>query len=127
MSKLPFRFLLVCTLVSATSLFADTVVEEIIARVNNQIITRTDYNREQQQLKEEAQQQDPKNADKLVAQGGKDVLRGLIDRQLLLERGKDLGITADTELIKRLDDMRKQMKLNSMDDLEKAAETQGVS
>src|SRR5947209_8315216 len=124
MSKLPFRLLLVFTLVSATSVFADTVVEEIIARVNNQIITRTDYNREQQQLKDEAQQQDPKNVDKIVAQGGKDVLRGLIDRQLLLERGKDLGITADTELIKRLDDMRKQMKLNSMDDLEKAAEAQ---
>jgi len=30
-------------------------------------------------------------------------------------------------LIKRLDEMRKQMKLNSMDDLEKAAQAQGVS
>jgi peptidyl-prolyl cis-trans isomerase SurA len=46
---------------------------------------------------------------------------------LLLEKGADLGITADTELIKQLDDMRKQMHLDSMDDLEKAAEAQGVS
>jgi peptidyl-prolyl cis-trans isomerase SurA len=106
---------------------ADTVVEEIIARVNNQIITRADYTREQQQVKDEAQQQDPARADQITAQGEKDVLRGLIDRQLLLEKGKDLGITADTDLIKRLDEMRKQMKLNSMDDLEKAAQAQGVS
>src|SRR5438067_9373445 len=56
-----------------------------------------------------------------------DVLRGLIDRELLLEKGKDLGISADTELVKRLDEMRKQMKLESMDDMEKAATAQGVS
>ena len=108
-------------------LSADTVVEEIIARVNNQIITKSDYEREQQTLREEAQQQDPARADQLVGDQTKDVLRGLIDRELLLEKGKDLDITAETDLIKRLDEMRKQMKLDSMEDLEKAAQAQGVS
>lgn len=108
-------------------LSADTVVEEIVARVNNQIITRSAYQHEQQQLITEAQQQDPTHADQIAKEGEKEVLRGLIDRELLLEKGKDLGITADTELIKKLDEMRKQMKLESMDDLEKAAEAQGVS
>jgi peptidyl-prolyl cis-trans isomerase SurA len=106
---------------------ADTVVEEIVARVNNQIITRSQYQHEQQQLSDEAKQQDPSRSEKLLADNQKDVLRGLIDRQLLLEKGKQLGITADTELIKRLDDIRKQMNLKSMDELEKAAESQGVS
>ncbi|MBV9182523.1 MAG: peptidylprolyl isomerase [Acidobacteria bacterium] len=119
--------LLVFTLVSASGLTADTVVEEIIARVNNQIITRSDYLREQQQLKEEADTQDPAHSAQLAAESGKDVLRGLIDKQLLLEKGKDLGITAETEVIKRLDEMRKQMKLDTMEELEKAAESQGVS
>src|SRR6266700_2277149 len=82
---------------------------------------------EQQQLKDEAQQQDRTHAQAIANQDEKDALRGLIDRQLLLEKGKDLGITADTELIKRLDEMRKQMKLDSIDDLEKAATAQGVS
>jgi peptidyl-prolyl cis-trans isomerase SurA len=54
-------------------------------------------------------------------------LRDLIDQQLLLQKGKDLGITGDTELIKRLDEMRKQMNLETMEDLEKAAEAQGAS
>jgi peptidyl-prolyl cis-trans isomerase SurA len=127
MLKFPFRLALIGILITSFRLFADTVVEEIIARVNNQIITRSDYQREQQQLKEEAQQQDPAHADQIVTEGQKDVLRGLIDRQLLLEKGKDLGITADTDLVKRLDEMRKQMKLESMDELEKAAEAQGIS
>jgi peptidyl-prolyl cis-trans isomerase SurA len=106
---------------------ADTVVEEIVARVNNSIITRTQYQREEKQLRDEAEQQDPTHADQIVAQQDKDVLRGLIDRQLLLEKGKELGITAETEVIKRLDEIRKQMKLDSMDDLEKAARAQGLS
>src|SRR5918912_3294102 len=96
-------------------LHADTVVEEIIARVNNQIITRSEYQRSKEQLKQEAQQQDPTNAEKVIAERDKDVLRDLIDQQLLLEKGKDLGITADTEVIKRLDQMRKEMNLDSMD------------
>jgi peptidyl-prolyl cis-trans isomerase SurA len=106
---------------------ADTVIEEIIARINNQIVTRGEFQRSKEQLKQEAHQQDPANGDRLYAQREKDVLRDLIDQQLLLEKGKDLGITADTETVKRLDDMRKQMNLETMEDLEKAAEAQGVS
>ena len=122
-----FALLSVFICCTATLLNADSIVEEIIARVNNQIITRSEYQREREQLKQEAQQQDPANAEKIVAERQKDVLRGLIDQQLLLEKGKDLGITADTELVKKLDEMRKQMNLENMEDLEKAATAQGVS
>jgi len=107
---------------------ADTVVEEIVARVNNSIITRSDYLRSKEQLKDEVKTQESGgNSDKAYADREKDVLRDLIDQQLLLEKGKDLGITADTELIKKLDEMRKQMNLDSMEELEKAATAQGVS
>ena len=100
---------------------ADTVVEEIVARVNNEIVTHTEYIRSRDQLKQEIQQQDPANADRIFSEKQRDVLRDLIDQQLLLQKGKDLGITGDTELIKRLDEMRKQMNLETMEDLEKAA------
>ncbi len=127
MKKLLLLPVLVCLIPLPAVLKADTVVEEIIARVNNQIITRSEYVRSKDQLKQELQQQEPGQADKLFAEKQKDVLRDLIDQQLLLDKGKDLGITADTELVKRLDEMRKQMNLESMEDLEKAATTQGVS
>lgn len=106
---------------------ADTVVEEIVARVNNEIITRSEYVRGRDQLKQEVQQQEPSNADRAFADKQADVLRDLIDQQLLLQKGKDLGITGDTELIKKLDEMRKQMNLETMEDLEKAAQAQGAS
>jgi peptidyl-prolyl cis-trans isomerase SurA len=119
--------LLICFATLPPVISADTVVEEIIARVNNQIITRSEYVKSKEQLKQESQQQDAANADKVYADRERDVLRDLIDQQLLLDKGKDLGITADTELVKKLDDLRKQMNLESMEDLEKAAQSQGVS
>src|SRR5437016_225494 len=119
--------LVACFLPLSVILRADTVVEEIIARVNNQIVSRSEYLRSREQLKQELQQQDAAQADKVFTVKQKDVLRDLIDQQLLLDKGKDLGITADTELVKRLDEMRKQMNLDSMEELEKAAQSQGIS
>src|SRR6266436_2099907 len=127
MKKLHFTLLLVCLATLPALLSADTVVEEIIARVNNSIVTRSEYLRSREQLKDEAKQQAPSNFEAVYTEKERDVLRDLIDQQLLLEKGKDLGITADTELIKKLDEMRKQMNLESMEDLEKAATAQGVS
>ena len=119
--------LLLLGLSLAPAFAAGQVVEEIVARVNSQIITRSEFNRSKDQLRDDVKQQDPNNADKLFSEREKDVLRDLIDQQLLLERGKDLGITGDTDLIKRLDQMRKDMKLETMEDLEKAATAQGIS
>src|SRR5246500_3395038 len=127
MKKMHFVFLLASLFILPALLSADTVVEEIIVRVNNSIITSSDYARSKEQLKDEIKQQDAANADKVYAERERDVLRDLIDQQLLLEKGKDLGISADTELIKKLDEMRKQMNLDSMEELEKAAQSQGIS
>jgi peptidyl-prolyl cis-trans isomerase SurA len=44
-----------------------------------------------------------------------------------LSRGKELGINADAEVIRRLDEIRKQNHMDTMEDLEKAARQQGVS
>lgn len=106
---------------------AQQTVEEIVARVNNQIITKSEYSRSKDQLRDEAKQQDPNNADKLYEAKEKDVLRDLIDQQLLLDKGKDLGITGDTDLIKQLDQMRKDMKLPDLETLQKEAEKSGIS
>src|SRR5437868_2418190 len=111
----------------AGSLAADTVIEEIIARVNSSIITRSDLAKSREELQQELKQNNVSPTDTRAKEKEKDVLRDLIDQQLLLGKGKDLGITGDTELVKRLDDLRKQLKLESMDDLEKEAQKQGVS
>lgn len=102
-----------------------TVVEDVIARVNDQIINRSDVERAEQELAREDQQAGTTPAD--AAQRQKDLLRDMIDKQLLLSKGKELGLNADAEVIRRLDEIRKQNHLDSMEALEKAAASQGVS
>jgi Parvulin-like peptidyl-prolyl isomerase len=102
-----------------------TVVEDVIARVNDQIINRSDVERAQQELLREDQQSNATPAE--AAQRQKDLLRDMIDKQLLLSKAKELGLNADAEVIRRLDEIRKQNHLDSMDALEKAAASQGVS
>ncbi len=112
--------------VAPQSPYGGTTVEDIIARVNDQIITRSDYDRAMAEVDQEARQHGATTLQEISA-SHKDLLRNLIDQQLWLSKGKELGITGDTELIKKLDEIRKQYHLDTIEDLEKAAKDQGVS
>ena len=105
--------------------YGGSTVEDIIARVNDQIITNSDY----QHALDELQQEDQSRGDTMQQESDdrRNLLRNLIDQQLWLSKGKELGVNGDTELVKKLDDIRKQYNLASIDDLEKAAKEQGVS
>ena len=130
-----FSFLSLAVLLGAPFLLAqtqtatnDTVVEEIIARINNSIVTRADLRKAREQLLTEAHQQpDATTAEQQAKEHEKDLLRDLIDQQLLLQKASDLGITADTDLVKRLNELRQQMHADSMEEMEKAAQAQGIS
>src|SRR5258708_6568062 len=106
---------------------AENIVDEIVARVNDWIITRADLQRGTQATQEELRQRFPGEWQSKWNEAQKNVLRDLIDQKLLLEKGKELGITGDTELIKRLNELRQQMVLSSIDDLEKEPSKQNVS
>jgi peptidyl-prolyl cis-trans isomerase SurA len=102
-----------------------SVVEDAVARINDQIITRTEYQAAEDQLLQEGRQDNLSQAD--LDDRVNNLLRDLIDEQLLLSKGKELGITGDAETIRELDDIRKKNNLPDMEALEKAAATQGVS
>jgi peptidyl-prolyl cis-trans isomerase SurA len=110
---------------SPASPYGGTTVEEIIARVDDQIITKSDYNRAQAESDQEMRQRGATMQE--ISESHKELLRNLIDQQLWLAKGKELGITGETELVNRLNDIRKQYNLATMEDLEKAAKEQGVS
>lgn len=107
-----------------------SVVEEIVARVNNDIITLSDYNKAAAALPEQVQQEcqgcPPDKIATMVAEEKKNLLRSLIDNSLLIQRAQDLGISVDTDVIKELDQIRQQNKLPSMEALQKAVESQGI-
>lgn len=114
-------------ILGVVALHADNIVDEIIARVNDSIVTRSDMEKAKQSNLDELKQRDPSGWQAKWEAAQKDILRDLIDQQLLLEKGKELGITGETDVIKRLNQMRQQMGLASMDDLEKEAQKQGIS
>ncbi len=128
MKRVVFPLSVVC-LAAAVAFGADTVIEEIVVRINSAIISRSDIQRSKDDTIRECRDRGGSEADcnADLAAHEKDILRDLIDQQLLLQKGADDGITGDTELIKRLDEMRKQMGLDSLEALEKAAQAQGIS
>src|SRR5208282_1660782 len=106
------------------------LIEQIVARVNNEIITLSDYEKTAQGLEQEVEQDcqncTPDRIQSLLKDRQKNLLRDMIDQQLLIERAKDMGISVETDVVKRLDQVRKQNNLATMDDLEKAVESQGI-
>jgi peptidyl-prolyl cis-trans isomerase SurA len=105
--------------------YGGTTVEEIIARVNDQVITRSEYDRAMKEMDADARKNGASMQD--ISAAHKDLLRGLIDQQLWLSKGKELSITGETELINKLNEIRKQYNLDTLEDLEKEAKDQGVS
>lgn len=110
---------LVFALGSAASLSrADVrVVEEIIAKVNGDIITRSDIERNRQILEMELRQQGT-SSEKLqqtLKEKASDALRDQIDQLLLIQRGKDLNINVDPEVTKQLAEIQVQSKITDPD------------
>src|SRR6201997_3597951 len=108
------------------------VVEEIIARVNNEIITRSEYDKALATADEEVRQDcgskcTPEQLQAALEDRKKNTLRDLIDQSLLAQRGKDMGISVETDVVKQLDQIRQGNKLGSLDELEKAVTSQGLN
>jgi peptidyl-prolyl cis-trans isomerase SurA len=84
------------------------VVEEIIAKVNGDIITRTELDRSRAQLRAEVQQARTRvpDPDAALREREKDILRDKIDQLLLIQKGKEVGINVDPEVSKQLNDIK---------------------
>jgi peptidyl-prolyl cis-trans isomerase SurA len=107
-------------------------VEEIIARVNNEIITRSEYEKARQVAEEDAKSEcqnrcTPEQLQADIEDRQKHTLRDLVDQSLLVQRAKDMGVSVEPELIKRLDAIRTENKLASMEALEDAVKSQGMN
>src|SRR3989454_6170297 len=107
-------------------------VEEIIARINNEIITRSEYNKARQTAVEEAKSEcenrcTPQQLQTDIEDRQKNTLRELVDQALLVQRAKDMGVSVEPEVIKRLDAIRTDNKLPTMEALEDAVKGQGMN
>ncbi|HVB87893.1 MAG TPA: peptidylprolyl isomerase [Candidatus Dormibacteraeota bacterium] len=111
------------------------IIEEIVARVNDRIITLSDYQKALAAIPQQVQQDcqsdtppcTPAHQQSRIDDEKKNLLRNMIDQQLLVERAKDMGIDVETDLVKRLDQIRKQDNFATMDAFQKAVEQSGLS
>ncbi len=107
------------------------VVEEIIARVNNEIVTLSDLRNARasmrQDLQEECRNCTAAQINAQVAEREQNILRDLIDQSLLVQRAKDKGVNVETDVVKRMDEVRVRNNLASMEELQKKVEESGMS
>jgi parvulin-like peptidyl-prolyl isomerase len=96
------------------------VVEEIIAKVNGDVIARSEYERVlteiraelvRQKLSEEEQQQ-------AIKQREAGIIRDLIDERLLVQRGKDLSVNVEPQVLRQRDEIMRQYKVATLEEFE---------
>jgi peptidyl-prolyl cis-trans isomerase SurA len=93
------------------------VVELIVVKVNGDIITTGELARNRKDL-EAALKQQGLNAAQLEAElkaREQNILRDRVDNLLLVQKAKELGLSVDSEVSKRLADMQRQAKITDRD------------
>ncbi|MDX2152825.1 MAG: peptidylprolyl isomerase [Bryobacteraceae bacterium] len=109
------KFLCGLLLVVGTAWAADpVVVEQIVAKVNGDIITRGELERLKRQLEGELKQRGASGPEleQMVAERGKHALREKIDTLLLVQKGKEMNISVDQEVTKYLAEMQVRFKIS---------------
>jgi peptidyl-prolyl cis-trans isomerase SurA len=104
---------------------------EIVARINSDVITLAAYQKAAQQIRDEVTRDcadcPPEKIEAQFKEQQKDLLRGMIDESLMVQRAKDMGINVEADVNKRLDEVRQQNGLATLDDLQKGVEASGLS
>ena len=93
------------------------VVEEIVAKVNGDIVTRGELAHNRQMLEQQLRSEGYTSTrlQEEIKQREKDTLRDQIDQLLLVQRGKDLSIKIDADVTRRLADIQVQSKITDPD------------
>ena len=93
------------------------IIDEIIAKVNGAIITRSDIDRSRDEMLTEMKRRKmtDQQIQEALAKREKDFLRDRIDHLLLVQRGEDLGIDVDQEVSKYFAKIMLQMKIADQD------------
>jgi parvulin-like peptidyl-prolyl isomerase len=120
----PFlAFLALFSLVlTANRVLANVVIlEEIIAKVNGDIISRSEYEQfvnevradlaRRTEMSEEQRQQ-------AFAEKDKHILRDLIDQKLLVQKAGDLGVNVEAQVLRQRDEIMRQYEIKTIEQFE---------
>lgn len=109
-----YQLIVAGALVSAMAMAADvTVMDEIVCKVNGDIVTRSELERDRRQMEAELRQQGMaaarlQDALRNVASNG---LRDRVDRLLLVQKGKELNLKVDADVNKQIADIQRRSQI----------------
>lgn len=124
------RFSLGCALlllVSALSAGETVVLEQIVAKVNADIITLGDLDESRKMLTQELASQCRNDKACIAEQAEKrknDVLRDQIDQTLLVQKAKDLSISVDSQVSKQMAEMQVKVGIKDPEEFRQFIQTQ---
>ena len=97
------------------------ILEEIIVKVNDGIILRSEYERtldqNRRELLADASLTDAEREEQLGTRE-KTVLRDMIDQRLLVQKGEELGISVDAQVLRQRDEIMRRNNIDTTDDFE---------
>jgi peptidyl-prolyl cis-trans isomerase SurA len=114
------------TMVAVAPGWSQKKIEQIAARVNSEIILKSDIDRHVEnvraQIAEAVAQKDlpAEEAPRIFEEEKKLALRNLIDRSLLVQIAKENGESGDVDVFKAMEQLRTERKFATMEELEKA-------
>ena len=112
----------VLLLALALPIMAELVVlEEIIVKANNDIILRSEYERTLGQIRAEVIADSTLSAsqrEELLEEREKYVLRDMIDNRLLIQKGEELGINVEAQLLQQRDNIMESNNIETTDEFE---------
>jgi peptidyl-prolyl cis-trans isomerase SurA len=105
-------YVLIAGALASTLVFGAEVkiMEEIVCKVNGEIITRTELDRDRAHVIDDFRKQGVtgQRLQDAVNQRVKDILRDRIDNLLLISKGKELNLNVDSEVNKQLADIQRR-------------------
>jgi peptidyl-prolyl cis-trans isomerase SurA len=124
MRKVFFLFILAI----AAPIYAANIVEEIVARVGNEIITKTDLDHEQKRLYDElSRRYQGSELDEQYALQKKQLLEFIINQKLLEQRAAELHLNVDDDVSAAIKRLREESNIPNDQALQEALKQEGSS
>ena len=128
-------FIIAILVVSNLAVYAQEsearVVDEVVAQVNEGVITLSQVKREMNDAIDSLVKEGktPEQARSEVESKRGELIAGIINEELLMQKGKDMGVDSDVEaqINGRFVEIMKQQNIKSLDQLYKAMEETGVN
>src|SRR5262245_9531345 len=125
-----FAVAIAVTIAISVPAVAQKVISQIAAKVNKDIVLASELKKAEDDIRSELVEQQklkgPQLAQAMDART-KDILRDLIDKYLIMQEASDLGMDANLEVAKQIEQLRIDNNFPTQEAMEAAMVKQGIS